>query len=311
MMYWPPWDRNRNPEFVDALRNDDVASVERLIANDSVSLNMPYLMMDFGGEVARLPLTIAAIEQNREMVELLLRNGADINAIHDDETACTAALIASSGKSDLLALFVERGADISNSLASSSLSVQAKLRLIKTGAPINTAVLTAVAALDSRIVRLLIEQRSTDFSLLRDASGNTPCHLTKDDRALHLLINEAGLDMNAVNTAGQTPAFVCAKQSRFRSLTYLILNGADLDKPDNMGRTPLHEACRRSSVRLFPLLVGGGVDLNLRSNDGTLACHLALPQSRTRKMTDSQRNLALCARLWHRERQFRHNSRVD
>jgi ankyrin repeat protein len=58
------------------------------------------------------------------------------------------------------------------------------------------------------------------------------------------LLLDAGADINAVNSRGQTPIFSCARASTPAPLLFLLERGASPDVIDRFGETPLIVACK-------------------------------------------------------------------
>lgn len=105
------------------------------------------------------------------------------------------------------------------------------------------------------------------------------------ERCFRLLL-DAGCDINAVDTSGQTPLHHAVCQSRrFSSsdssctLAALLLeNGADVKAKDINGNTPLHLVeLVQSSVQTYELLLENGANLDARRpSDGRTPVHTAV-----------------------------------
>jgi len=82
-------------------------------------------------------------------------------------------------------------------------------------------------------------------------------------------LHEAGANLNATNTRGETPAYVAVLQNQTEALDALAKAGADLQKAKTYyGQTPAHLAARKGDVDALRVLIQAGVNLDVRDSAG-------------------------------------------
>ncbi len=129
----------------DAAATGDLSRVKELVAGD------PALANAYSAE-GYPPLGLAAFLGHRDVVEFLLKAGADANAVGRNENAFTALTGAvAGGHPEVVELLVDHGADVNHRYEGGTFS----------------PLLSAAAEGDPRIVRLLLEHGA-------DASARTP-----------------------------------------------------------------------------------------------------------------------------------------
>jgi ankyrin repeat protein len=232
-------------------------------------------------------LTIAIINAHYDVAALLLEKGANPNLA--DSTGMTALYavvdmntlqfmhgrpsVKPTGKLDAVALaklLLDRGANPNATLESPILQRHNNAPLQTLGAG-TTPLMRAAKSGDVTLMRVLLD-RGADPNL-RQENNNTLLilaagfgrrfdqnadaqeyeHGTQDDllQAVKLCV-ELGLDVNAVNDAGETPLHVAVSDKMVR---YLVEKGAKLDARNREGRTPFEVAVSRkdrSGRQLLP-----------------------------------------------------------
>ena len=97
-------------------------------------------------------------------------------------------------------------------------------------------------------------------------------------------IIDAGIDLNALNSAGYTALHWAARNGHTDVVKLLVNKGAKLDILNKDGNTALHLAARNGRIDVVKLLVdqvGAGLDLNALNSAGETALHLAVRNGRT------------------------------
>jgi len=168
------------------------------------------------------PLHWAARARSPEVADLLITNGADINATAgpDNLTPLMAAR-----KLPVIELLVSKGVDIR------SQENQTKLH-------------KACSAGDIQVVKFLID-KGADINA-RNGRGATPlwAAASGDQKEVVELLLDKGADINAPGRRGSTPLGIAARNGNKETVELLIKKGANINTPDNRGMTPLDLAKR-------------------------------------------------------------------
>ncbi|KAK4165959.1 ankyrin repeat-containing domain protein [Cladorrhinum sp. PSN259] len=230
------------------------------------------------------PLQHAVLHDRRDLVQLLLSNGAEVNDAADGTAAplCIAASNFKANQSDrvpdMVYLLLDSGARITSesfqrAVASGNLSLIQLL--VDRGEPRNLALpgVLAVAArindqsralnMVSYIIGLLESQghnldsitRATKAEVLVGAAASA-----NNDVLRHL--HGLRFDINTPNTDGVTPIHAAALEGHYATCMLLVHLGAQIN--NNWGNpSPLHLASFKGHVNIVDLLVTEGAEVNL------------------------------------------------
>ncbi|XP_067861251.1 ankyrin repeat domain-containing protein 16 isoform X2 [Heptranchias perlo] len=126
------------------------------------------------------------------------------------------------------------------------------------------------------IAKLLLERHGASFSAT-DALGAQSLHratVTAQDRAVHFLVTELGVNVNKRATdLNLTALHYAAKEGHAGTVETLLTLGADVHAKDVKGRSALHMACAGQHVKCIRVLVDAGLTDSF-DNSGMLARQL-------------------------------------
>ena len=192
-------------------------------------------------------LHTAATAGSKDMVELLVTKGADVNA-EDSEGGTPLWYAKGKNHTDVVELLNKYG-------ARSEMPVQALLDAVR----------------DGRIeqVKTLIEKGANMNA--RDYQGRTPLHLAaaKGDTDIAELLVKGGADVNAKSDTLGTTALIVAIQNGHRDTAKLLVaNGADVNAKGVENQTALHCAAKRGDVGIGKILMAQGAQTEAKCEHG-------------------------------------------
>ena len=189
------------------------------------------------------PLHIASAEGHREIVELLITKGADVNiknyygftaldeASRYNHLKCVKLLQKYGVKHGSIRNAVEFG------------TIDAVKEFLKAGENINEGLAKG---------------------------GPTPLHYAAqhDRKEIAKLLITKGADLSMSTRDGQTPLHITALYNHLKVAELLIEYGADVNAKANNGRTPLHFASAKNNNEIARLLISKSANVNAERNDG-------------------------------------------
>ncbi|CAF1008766.1 unnamed protein product [Rotaria sp. Silwood1] len=208
------------------------------------------------------PLYAAMKSRKFDVVKLLLKRGADSNAV--TKLGSTPFLLASEiCDLDIIEACIEAGADLDFAPSGSDAD-----NLNITG---QTALFMATLKDRVDVVKVLIEKGAQVN--VKNRYGVSPLLLCAEsgNRELVQALVKAGADVNITPQgelaeenflAGQTPLFGAAKKGHVEICEYLIENGANVNAITMTGATPLYTATEEGHLDVVILLIRYGADVN-------------------------------------------------
>ena len=236
--------------LINAVIKDDMDSIKKILTNPATSrlIDRPAL---------NAALQSASRATSREAYVLLVDSGADINDGHSSSRPLTRAVM--NGKKDLVALLLDKGADV-NYQDGDGLEYSSALRAAITDS--NTAMIT------------LLVRRGADINAVQKVS-----HIFWRERLYPTGIHQASaessasvvdrlINLGAILTYSQsgfgTPLMLAIYNGRLATTELLIKRRANINEvPGSLGfrnfRSTIHIAIYRSSPVLVKLLLNNGV----------------------------------------------------
>ena len=192
-----------------------------------------------------------AVLSGREMVELLIEKGANINMVSEDGPTLLHYAAAFSDKREVVELLIKEGANVD--------------AVDDNG---NTPLFSAALSGKREMVELLIEKRANVDAV--NKVKNTPLHaaaLSGKREVVEFLI-EKGANINAVNESKNTPLHAATLSGKREVVELLIGEGAHIDAIDDNGYTPLSWAAEHSQKGVIESLLEKGANIDVIDGDG-------------------------------------------
>ncbi|CAL4082462.1 unnamed protein product [Meganyctiphanes norvegica] len=240
-------------------------------------------------------LHLAAQKNLRNVVELLLDEGADIDAQNNDSETPLHLTIKNYAHNSFRVL-IERGANLNiqnkDHLSALHLAIERRYKdmvevLLMKGADLNiksamnyTPIHTASNDGDKVIMKLLLEKSSESINNLT-SNGLYPLHIAAKKghaECCEMLLSHGSL-INALNEEDMSALHFAVKYGFVHTCNVLISHSADVDKEDNTRMTPLTyaAACKsKDSVEILELLLKNNPDVNRIDKNGLTALHYVI-----------------------------------
>jgi ankyrin repeat protein len=238
--------RNFFGEIHDGAKQGDLGKVKAVLKDNRDLVNAK----DSSG---RTPLHAAAAWGREDVAQLLVRNGADVNA-RDNY-----------GHSPLEIALNSLNSGSHKALVDLLLANKAKIEMLLHKQ-------AEEPYLRRESVELLLS-RGTDINA-KDYKGRTPLHVTaeqyfegtyyhRDHKTAQLLV-ERGANVDAKDNDGRTPLHVAVQHGNTLVAQMLVNKKANVDARDNDGRTPLHIAAAMGQKSAVLILLLGKDKLNAK-----------------------------------------------
>jgi ankyrin repeat protein len=206
-----------------------------------------------GGIIKVTPLHDAASKGYKEIVELLIDKGADVNAKSENETTPLHAA-AFDGYKEVAELLIAEGADVNAKHVTGGTPLDSAERVIEFRLP----------GLEERSEDKVKAAKKETADLLRKHGGKTRDWLKAGDEV-----------------------YTAARAGHIEAVKQHLAKGIDVNEKQGNGETSLHEAARYGHKETAELLIKEGADLNPRILFGRLQGMTPLDLAVWRKRTET------------------------
>ena len=205
-----------------------------------------------------LPIFSATIADNPEIIDLLIQNGAQINA-HSYNKRLPIHTAARYGKLNALKYLVEHGADIDNNWMVMG----------------QTPLFFAISNNNLDCVEYLLSKGANIEAT--DSTKRTPlmyamCNL---NNKLAEIILRHGANVNAIGLDNRTPPIFAALNDNYEGLKMLVQHKCNLDIVSNRGETALILGVIRGNIEIIRLLLENGANPNIKNQSGNTAISIS------------------------------------
>ncbi|MBN8828096.1 MAG: ankyrin repeat domain-containing protein [Sphingobacteriia bacterium] len=239
--------------LIEAINNKCFLIAKILIEEKKVSLKISDNNYDN-------PLDYAILSKNKDICELLIANGADLNLYGSSQEPPIHNAIRYAGK-ELSQLLIQSGADIDqkNKYNETALTIAIKWEFFD-------------------IAKDLIE-RNADVHVIDYEKNNlliSAAESKKDNIDILNILLDKGLNIDHFNKYGYTALYNAISTENSKATQLLLSRGADIKLKDSTGKTYLHFACEKGNYSGVKFFIEQGLDVNAKDINGFTPLHYAL-----------------------------------
>lgn len=240
---------NKNEKLFQAIEKNDVKKVTDLLRKKFFGLIKPADVNAIQPEFGDTPLMDAARSGHVEIAEILIEQGADINAVNQSSCSTALYLAVLCHKKDIVQLLLTHNVNVNTSddnplvKACEDQDLETVTMLLENGADVN------------------LRNQYGDSSLIASINNGA-------DEKLITLLMKHGFRINAKDKKGRTPAIIAVQELEEMSTIKKVLKllakfGADLDEKDKKGKSVNHYLYLKENSEKISIIKGYIDDLDL------------------------------------------------
>ena len=276
-----------------AVTSNNIRCVELLLdagadVNIDVPLGVPEDEFDFMSDEYCSVLSLASCHGYNDIVELLLKRGANVNEINKKRNGLFEA--SEQGHYDTMELLIKAGADVNAECCIYQENETALLVAIRTGFYEGVNLLIRSGADVNKIPQ-------DGVSPLMEASRYYPGSESPRNhvKCLELLI-QAGVDVNTTQY-NDSALYIAAANGFGEGVGLLIQNGADVNRYCGQRReTPLMVAATNGQVSCVKAILEAGADVNSLNSEGCTAL-MCIDTGESSRVEEEEVDYVACAKI--------------
>ncbi|KAF3912191.1 Ankyrin-2 [Orbilia brochopaga] len=223
--------------------------------------------VDMRDRASQTPLHVAAMQGDIASMEVLLKHGANINAI-DSRGRTPLFRTVKRHNYQACKFLLEKGADP---------NVMSKHQ--------QTALYRSIRAGRVDFVKLLLSKREDNPVTLNlhHKGGWTELHCAYLSGEITKLLLDAGANPNEINAYGTNPMFIACEAGTLEVVQHLVNAGAEIGPAGPRKSSPLHRAAQRNALDIAKFIIEkwGIENASFQKKDGVAPLHLAVENMAT------------------------------
>lgn len=253
---------------VDVNKRDESGNTPLIYTCMKSARDLVKLLLDNGADACmgnqknRMPLHFAAQAGNFQIISLLCQAGADVNCT-DNDGVTPLMVLAQSGKTDA-ALQLLQNPEVDITIKDNSGRM-------------------AIDYATSAGLRDLVKALTQAEEPHTDTYGNTTLHhacWNEQSEVVRVLLEKDPASVNSLNDEGESPLILAVRRSNLMIAELLLAAGARPDCADAEGVEPLHIAADKGDLFLGKALLAAGAGINRKASDGQTPLILAARNGR-------------------------------
>lgn len=202
-------------------------------------------------EYDRTPIFFSIENKNTNITEILISKGANVNAVDKNGVTPLNIAIKEDGNIDIIKLLVKNKADLNI--------------LTEEG---DSLIEYAINKNDTDMIQTLVEG-GVNLNVA-GISSNTPL-MTAVSKSLEnivrIFLTKNDINLNAINRNWNTALHMAAKNGNTVIIKMLIDKGANVDARNKQGYTPLHTAVKNNNLEAANEIINGKANVEIRADN--------------------------------------------